>query len=150
MSDDRGGVGGEVVVLPDVPVRLFLESQDHQHDLIRELQLIQLGHRYDVTTEEVSRELAGLIGEILSRYRDVRTATRDQAIAALDRGEDRVTLRVPVREGMAGALRHWLALLERADRMCSGGELLQLAARPEIRELRRWYVEELVARLTAR
>ena len=136
-----------MVVLPDVPVRLFLESQDHQHDLIRELQLIRLGRRFDVATAEVSGELAELIGEILTRYRDVRSATREQALAALDRGEARVTLEVPVREGMADALRRWLDLLERADRLCTRGELLQLAARPEIRDLRRWYVDRVVAEL---
>ncbi len=142
---EEGSRAGGAVELAGVPVRLFLESQDHQHDLIRELQLIHLGQRFDSGAEAVSRELAGLIGEILSRYRDVRTATRDQALAALDRGEDRVTLSVPVRHGMADALRRWLELLERADRLCSEGELLQLAARPEVRQLRQWYVERLVA-----
>ena len=149
MTEERSRAG-DVVVLPDVPVRLFLESQDHQHDLIRELQLIHLGQRFDVGTDDVSRELAELIAEILSRYRDVRTATRDQALAALDRGDERVTLSVPVREGMAEALQRWLELLEQADRLCREGELLQLAARPEIRGLRHWYVERLVAALTDR
>ncbi|HET9442404.1 MAG TPA: hypothetical protein VFO65_03715 [Acidimicrobiales bacterium] len=149
MTEERSRAG-DVVVLPDVPVRLFLESQDHQHDLIRELQLIHLGQRFDVGTDDVSRELAELIAGILSRYREVRTATRDQALAALDRGDERVTLSVPVREGMAEALQRWLELLEQADRLCREGELLQLAARPEIRGLRHWYVERLVAALTDR
>lgn len=133
--------------LAHVPVRLFLESQDHQHDLIRELQLIDIGARFDVATTAVSKRLGNLIGDILSRYAAVRSATRAQATAALERGEEFVDLEVPVEEGMAEALREWLALLEEADRLCEGGELLLLASRPEVRDLRRRYVEEITARL---
>lgn len=136
-----------VVVLERVPVRLFLESQDHQHDLIRELKLIEIGDRFDVATTEVSQRLAGLIADILSRYEPVRTATREQALAALDRGDEHVTLEVPVYPGMTEALRRWLALLDEADHLCRHGELLLLATRDEVRELRRWYVEQIVGRL---
>lgn len=134
--------------LEGVPVRLFLESQDHQHDLIRELQLVQIGDRFDPAAAEVSHRLVRLIGDILTRYASVRSATRLQAIAALDRGEEMVTMEVPIRPGMAEALRTWLRLLEEADELCRNGELLLVASRPEIRELRRWYVEELTARLS--
>lgn len=139
----------EAVRLDDVPVRLFLESQDHQHDLIKELKLVELGDRFDLTAAEVSRELATLIDSILARYADVRMVTRRQALAALERGEDRTALVVPVRPGMAEALKEWLQLLEQADRFCEQGELLTLAARGEVRALRRWYVEEITKRLSA-
>ncbi len=138
-----------MIRLEGVPVALFLESQDHQHDLIRELQLIEIGGRLDPGTTEVSQRLARLIADILTRYRRVRTATRQQALAALDRGEAYVTLEVPVATGMAEALAEWLRLLEEADEVCHTGELLVLASRPEVRELRRWYVEQLTAALPA-
>lgn len=136
-----------VVRLEGVPARLFLESQDHQHDVIRELQLIELGDRFSVSRHDVPAELARLIAEILSRYDDVRSATRAQALAAIERGDDEVNLDVPVREGMGEALRRWLALIEEVDSRALHGEMLVLAARPEIRRLRRWYVDELVRRL---
>lgn len=134
--------------LERVPARLFLESQDHQHDLIRELMLIDIGERFDLTDLNVSQQLATLISDILDRYADVRWVTRQQALRALDRGEDRLTLVVPVRPGMADALREWLRLLEEADRFCEQGALLTLAARPEVRQLRRWYVQQIVDRLS--
>jgi hypothetical protein len=140
--------GGEVR-LPDVPVRVFLESQDHQHELIRELQLIGIGGSLDEGAVHVSRRLAHLISGVLSDYEAVRSATRDQALAALDRGEHVVTLRVPVFPGIADALRSWLRLLEEADDLCRQGELLLLAPSPEVRRLRRWYVEQVTARLEA-
>jgi hypothetical protein len=133
----------EAVVLPAVPVRPFLESQDHQHDLIRELRLIDLGERFDVTSAASPRDLARMISEILVRYGQVRAATREQAVVALNEGKEVVDLRVPVRPGMADALRRWLQLLEEADRFCEQGDLLTLAAPSAVRELRRWYVEQL-------
>lgn len=140
--------GGEVR-LPDVPVRVFLESQDHQHELIRELQLIGIGGSLDAGVVRVSRRLAHLISGVLSEYEAVRSATRDQALAALDRGDHVVTLRVPVFPGIGDALREWLRLLEEADELCRQGELLLLAPSPEVRRLRRWYVEQVTARLAA-
>lgn len=136
-----------MVSIADVPVRLFLDSQDHQHDLIRELQLIQIGGRLDDATSEMSQRLASLISQVLAVYADVRTSTREQALAALARGEDVVTLQVPIYPGMADALRDWLVLLEEADVLCRHGELLLLATTPEIRQLRRWYVEQLISQI---
>lgn len=133
--------------LEDVPARLFLASQDHQHELIRELTLIHLGNCY-VEDAELPRRLARLIDEILTHYADVRTVTRQQALDGLARGEEAVTLEVPVRPGMVAALRRWLHLLEEADGFCSNGALLTLAAGHEICALRQWYVDAIDGCLT--
>lgn len=149
MASEEDATAGPGAARVHVPVRLFLESQDHQHDLIKELKLIHIGDHFDLATATLPHELAGLIGGILERYSDVRSVTRDQALAALERGEEEVTLVVPVRPRMAEALREWLRLVEEADRFCEEGELLILAARPELRALRRRYVEELTRQLEA-
>lgn len=141
------GVDGSVVPLAGVPVRLFLESQDHQQELIRELQLVEIAAGYDETTRAASQRLAQLTADILQRYQPVRSATRTQALAALARGDEVTAMDVPVHPGMADALRTWLRLLEEADALCARGDLLLLAPSPEVQELRRWYVRELVARL---
>lgn len=133
--------------LERVPARVFLTSQDHQHDLIRELRLIDIGRQSPDDLSAVSPGVALLIDDILSRFARVRTATRRQALAALDRGDDYVDLEVPIEPGMADALRDWLALLEAADTVCQDGALLLLASTPEVRELRRWYVEQLTRQL---
>lgn len=139
-----------VMSLPDVPVRLFLESQDHQQELIRELQLVEIGGRADPTVRQASQRLAQLITEVLTSYEQVRSSTREQAEAALGRGDAVVTLRVPVSPGMAQALRRWVELLEQADQLCRHGELLLVSARPEVRRLRRWYAEQLGGLLEGR
>jgi hypothetical protein len=137
----------KVVRLENVPVQIFLESQDHQHDLIRELQLIDMGARSEAVGADVSANLARLIADILTRYRDVRAATRNQALAALERGDDVVTLEIPIQDGMPDALKEWLSLLDEADRLSAEQELLLVPARDEVRRLRRWYVAEVVDRL---
>ena len=137
----------KVVQLENVPTRLFLESQDHQHDLIRELQLIDIGERGSEGHERPSQRLAELIAAILARYGEVRAVTRRQALRAMELGERELTLEIPVQEGMREALQDWLELLEEADRLAVGGELLLIPAREEIRQLRRWYVSETVARI---
>ncbi len=131
----------DVVRLEDVPVRLFLESQNHQRDLILELQLIQIGDRFDLATTEVSHRLARLIAGILSRYQRGRSVTREQALAALDRGEELVTLEVPVRPGIAEAMREWLQLLEEGRKPVPVRRAPSPRGCPELRELRRWYVQ---------
>lgn len=144
VGEDDTGRGA--VRLHDVSVRLFLESQDHQHELIREMQLVGLSESNDGRTDGPSRLAASIVG-LLSTYQPVRDSTREQAVAARDRGQERMTLAVPVQEGMADALRHWLLLLEEADRLCRDGQLLVLATRPEIADFRRWYVEQITAQL---
>lgn len=144
----KQGAGSGAVRLHDVSVRLFLESQDHQHELIREMQLVGLSESNDGRTDGASRLAAAIVG-VLSTYQPVRNSTREQAVAARDRGEETTTLVVPVQEGMADALRHWLQLLEEADRLCRDDQLLVLATRPEIAAFRRWYVEQITGQLEA-
>ena len=138
-----------MLTVRSVPAKLFVESQDHQHDLIRELRLVEIGERFDLTTRNVSQRLGSLISEILEGWDDVRSSTRRQAISAIDRGEEAVDLTIPVRPGLADALQRWLRLLAEADRFCEDGELLTMSASPEVRALRAWYVSEITEQLAA-
>ena len=132
------------VRLEGVPAKLFLESQNHQHDLIRELTLIDIGNRYGGTEAALPHRIANLISEILHKYAEVRSVTRQRALDAVARGESTATLVVPVKAGMGESLQRWLQLVEDADRLCEEGALLTLAARPEVRALRRWYVDAIL------
>ena len=133
----------QVVRLLGVPAALFIDSQNHQHDLIRELTLIDLASAHGISDTELPRRLADLISEILDHYAGVRLATREQALAALARGESTVDLSVPVVPDLLAGLRRWLRLVQEADELCSQGALLTLAAAPQVRALRRWYVDAI-------
>ena len=133
------------VRLSGVPAQVFLESQNHQHDVIRELALIDIRSRYHDDGAEVPQRLADLISEILREYSDVRSTTREQAEQAIDAGQVTLDLEVPVRPGIVAALQQWLRLVEEVDDLCLDGTLLTLPAREEVRALRRWYVEAITA-----
>lgn len=133
--------------LEGVPAALFIASQNHQHDLLRELALVDLGTRWSLAEREVPERVAVLLREILADYAGVRTATRQQALDALARGQDTVDLAVPVQPGLVPALHRWLELVEAADRFCGQGLLLTLPATPEVQALRRWYVRAIEQRL---
>lgn len=136
------------VTVADVSVDLFLESQGHQGDLVRELRLLEMAERFDLAERGVSGRLSKLISDILVTWDDVRSTTRRQALEAHERGEAKVDLVVPVRPGLADALRSWLELLAEADQFCDiGNELLTVSARPDVREFRRWYAEAIISQL---
>lgn len=135
------------ITLDGVPAAVFIASQNHQHDLLRELALVDLGTRWRLVDHEVPERVAALLAEILADYAGVRTVTRQQALDALARGEGTVTLQVPVQPGIVEALHRWLALVEAADRFCAEGLLLTLPAPAEVAALRRWYVQAIADRL---
>lgn len=134
----------DTVRLEGVPATMFIASQDHQRDLVRELTLMDLDVRHPKPDRELPRTVVEFINGIHEEYDDVRSQTRDQALAALAAGAQDFTLHVPVRPDLAEALTRWLRLVEQADRLCDEGALLTLGATPEIRALRRWYAETIV------
>lgn len=138
------------VNLEGVPAALFIQSQNHQHDLLRECALMDIGNRWRLTDSGLPHKVADMIAEILRDYAEVRSTTRRQALDALAEGHDTVTLSVPVRPGIVEALHRWLELVETADQYCNQGTLLTLAAPPEVRALRRWYVRAIEQQLTSR
>ena len=127
------------VRLVDVPARLFIESQNHQQDVIRELALIDIAHRFHDHAERPPERVAALIRDILHEYSQVRSVTRGQALQALSQGAHTVTLVVPVSDGIVDALERWLLLVEEADALCADGEFLTMPASPQVAALRRWY-----------
>ena len=67
--------------------------------------------------------------------------------AALARGEPTVDLETKVPASAATAALGYLELLERADELCRAGVLLTSEPPAEVKDLRRWFVEEMVAQL---
>ena len=130
------------VRLAGVPAALFLESQNHQHDVIRELALIEIGGHFHENAQPHER-VGTLISEILHQYSEVRATTRHQALRAVASGASVVTLTVPIEHGMVAALRRWLELVEEADALCQEGAFLTLPTSAGVRTLRRWYVDAI-------
>ena len=79
------------------------------------------------------------------RYNAVRNA-RFSKLRDL-RGAATVDLETKAPASAAGAALAYLALLERADELCRAGLLLTPEPPAEVKDLRRWFVEEMVAQL---
>jgi anti-sigma regulatory factor (Ser/Thr protein kinase) len=138
--------GLRTVRFPAVPVDGYLALQAHNDALFRELELvsIELG---TAGPARVVPPLAELVGQLYSRFRGQRDSYRDVVAAAQARGDATVDLETKVPPAAAGAALDYLELLERADELCRDGVLLTPEPPAEVKTLRRWFVEEMVAQL---
>jgi anti-sigma regulatory factor (Ser/Thr protein kinase) len=140
------GEGLRTVRFPAVPVEGYLALQAHNDALFRELELISI----ELETGGAARvapPLAELVGQLYWRFRGQRDSYRDVVAAALARGEPTVDLETKVPASAATAALGYLELLERADELCRAGVLLTSEPPAEVKDLRRWFVEEMVAQL---
>ena len=140
------GEGLRTVRFPAVPVADYLALQAHNDALFRELELISIELERGGTAM-VAPTLAVLVDQLHSRFRGQRDSYRDVVAAALARGEPSVDLDTKVPRSAAGAALGYLELLERADELCRAGVLLTPEPPAKVKDLRRWFVEEMVAQL---
>lgn len=129
-----------------MPVDGYLELQAHNDALFRELELISIELETGGSAR-VAQPLAELVGQLYWRFRGQRDSYRDVVAAAQARGEPTVDLETKVPPSAAGAALGHLELLERADELCRAGVLLTPEPPPEVKTLRRWFVEQMVAQL---
>jgi anti-sigma regulatory factor (Ser/Thr protein kinase) len=138
--------GLRAVRFPDVPVEEYLALQAHNDALFRELELISI-ELEGGAGGRVAPPLAELVGQLYWRFRGQRDSYRDVVAAAQARGEPTVDLETKAPPSAAGAALGYLELLERADELCRAGVLLTPEPPAEVKDLRRWFVEEMVAQL---
>jgi anti-sigma regulatory factor (Ser/Thr protein kinase) len=137
--------GTRPVRFPGVPVETYLELQAHNDALFRELELISI--ELEAGSARPAAPLAELVDQLYRRFRGQRDSYRDVVAAAKARGQRTVDLQTSAPPAAAGAAQSYLDLLERADELCRAGLLLTPEPPAPVRELRRWFVEEMVAQL---
>ena len=140
------GEGLRTVRFLAVPVAGYLALQAHNDALFRELELISIALESG-GVGRVAPDLAELVEQLYSRFRGQRDRHRDVVAAAQARGAPTVDLETRVPPSAAGAALGYLELLERADELCRAGVLLTPEPPAEVKELRRWFVEQMVAQL---
>ncbi|HWD47736.1 MAG TPA: ATP-binding protein [Actinomycetota bacterium] len=137
--------GTRPVRFPEVPVETYLELQAHNDALLRELELISI--ELEAGSANPAAPLAELVDQLYRRFRGQRDSYRDVVAAAKARGQRTVDLQTSAPPAAAGAAQSYLDLLERADELCRAGLLLTPEPPAPVRELRRWFVAEMVAQL---
>ena len=138
--------GARPVRFPGVPVDAYLELQAHNDALFRELELISIELEGD-DGARVAAPLADLVDQLYRRFRGARDSYRDAVAAAQARGEPTVDLETTAPPAAASGARSYLALLEQADELCRTGILLTPEPSPQVKALRRWFVDQMAAQL---
>lgn len=129
-----------------VPLRLWLRAEEHTDDLLREFALIQAGQARP-EPHHVPARLLELVEVLTAAYADTSAAAEEQRNAGLAAGLATLDLTypgVPMQVGAAAS--HIGQLLDEADEYCrTSGQLLTLAAPPDLREFRVWFLGEFAA-----
>ena len=138
--------GARRVHLPAVPVDGYLELQAHNDALFRELELVSIELEAGDDADRAS-PLADLVDQLYRRFRGQRDSYRDVVAAAQARGETTVELETTASPDSVGPAWTYLGLLEQADELCRSGVLLTPEPPAHVKELRRWFVEQMAAQL---
>jgi hypothetical protein len=133
------------VRLLEVPLVLRERSRQHGADLLREMELISLGHAAGTSQHELPHRLVELAQELERVYGPYVAANTDEMDAALDRGEEtlaELTYHLPTRS--VSFMDHVEAVLREVDEYCRAGEeLLTLAPSADVSAYREWVSGEV-------
>ncbi len=131
--------GWTLVRLQSCPVELSLRQDRHLDELARELQLLQ-GENSEAS-QRIAEQLGGLLsGPAHARHTGRRTA--QQAAAA---GLEHIDVEMAIPNEIATGVVELQRLVQAADALCEEARLLTLASSPELKALRAWMTEEIVA-----
>ena len=134
--------GWMMVRLPGCPVELGLRQDQHLDELIRELQLIQSDEE-DPTSRRIVRELQGLLSGPAHARHMGRRVSQDAAEA----GETHIDIEMAMPREFSQAVVRLQEAVAAADALCEERRLLTLASSAELRSLRAWMTESVVAQV---
>ncbi|MBV8560712.1 MAG: hypothetical protein JO050_08055 [Acidimicrobiia bacterium] len=126
-----------------VPVGLYFEASRHMAELAREFTLISFGERSGMN-EHVPAALLELVSELRGPHRSDTDAIRLQFEEAARSGQETVDVEIPADETVVELTERITTLLDAADAFCRSGDLLTLAAPPEIVAWRHWWRDQVV------
>lgn len=136
------------VRLQRLPVALATAAQQHSDELLREFALIAGGRASGESDGELPERLVTLMEQLRHRYSSVAEERDAQLFAALDAGEEHIDVEMLLPPEAAAAAQAVEAMLEEADRFCSGGDhLLTLATPQPLVAFRQWYLGQVMDQL---
>lgn len=134
------GPGTVHVKILDLPLEIYLEAEQHNDAVLRELDLIERSSR---RAPHVPARLLELASELRAFFTAATTSTRAQVEAALRTGQARVDLDIEVPAQGWEILTEMAGQLDEVDQFCRDGALLTLAATPRQRRFRHWYANQM-------
>jgi hypothetical protein len=142
--------GQVVVVLADLPAADLVAAKVQMEDLLRELQLLFLAHPDGGPAESRPLFEAALqLDRAAQAFAAGRHQIRAQAVAAAERGADRVTVRLTLPAGSADVVERYRQALDDAERLAvASGDLgLEWRSMREHGAIRRHYLDQVIDQL---
>ena len=131
------------VAVLGVPVRLYIETQQHNDELLKEFVFIgQTGE-----AGGMPERLVALAQTVRETFAAPAAESRAQVEAALARGDEFVDLVLAVPPAAAPFLEQLTELLDEAEQYSETGHLLTLVSSAEVRRFRAWFLEQVLAQL---
>lgn len=142
MAVSDGGPDLLRVHIRQAPVALWLKTQEHSDELVREFMLI--ANDPDAETQHgVPHRLIRLVDELTSQYGGFSAGNEQRLADAAAAGEGEVDLVYDLPVGVDDAVLRLGELLDAADAYCRAGQhLLTLATPPDQLRFRQWFLGE--------
>ena len=137
--------GWTTVRLAGCPVRLSLRQDEHLDELVRELQLLQVDDD-DTRSRSIAQQIHGL----LVAPAHARLTGRRIAQLADEAGLEYVDIDMALPAEASLMIRQLHQAVLAADELCEDLQLLTLASSDDMRALRIWMTEEIVAQIEER
>lgn len=123
-----------------VPVDGYLCLQEHNDDILRELELLSFSADDDPDRDA---ELTAVVERARRFFRTNREGLRREVLAAAARGQRAIDLDSEVSVAVLGPASEMVSVFEDAERLGARGRLLLGPPDPDVVHLRRWFVDEL-------
>ena len=130
-----------------VSTALLNGAKTHLDDLIRDLTLLNEAATAKGTADEELIDLAARLTRLAADLIGFRNQIRRQAVDAVQRGAETLTLELDVPVSLRGRLTDYQRALDDAEQHCVAGRLLVCPVPPEQTQFRRWKLDRIVEQL---
>ncbi len=152
VGDDRGlavTLPGPVrhVRVGQVSTALLNGAKSHLDDLVRDLTLLNEAATAKGTADEELIDLAARLTHLAADLIGFRNQIRRQAVDAVQRGRETLTLELDLPVSLRGRLLDYQRALDDAEQHCVAGRLLVCPVPAEQTQFRRWKLDRIVQQL---
>ncbi len=129
------------------PLDLFARGRQHNEALLREFAFIVDGGGDNT---ELPRQLLEVVERVRARAAGLNAGALAMVENALARGDETGNFEFVIPASIASSTREFASLLDQVDAYCAAGDLLTLAAPPDLRRFRDWYLGEIIGQVEGR
>jgi anti-sigma regulatory factor (Ser/Thr protein kinase) len=142
--EDDGSAPVRHVRVEQVPTALLNDTKSHLDDLVRDLVLVNAAAVQDGKADQELADLAARLSHLAADLVGFRNQVRRQALQAVQRGAETLTLELDLPVSLHGRLVDYRRALDEAEEHCVAGRLLVSAVPAEQLQFRRWKLDRIL------